>query len=329
MAKFANAVAAALAALVLAAISARLFHDRAAAAVTGVAAALDPSLVLVSIDLQSEALFVLLLTSSGFLLLVCVDRPSSNLGVAAGALLGLAALTRPSALAVAPLLAAPLADRRHPPRARVHLAASAVLGFVLTVAPWTLRNALVFGEFIPISDVGGFNFFLGNSPQMLRFFDVRSREEYDAWASETDRLIGARMEGLGAAGITSPGAVTRVLVRETIANCMAHPALSLRLLWKKTWDWLRPYPNPLFWPRTVVLGVGLTYGVLFILAARGLAVARRRGASVFALGLLASSMVAHVVTVVAWRYRVPYWDPVLLLYGAPAAVGLLRRRTDG
>src|SRR5262249_40128963 len=157
-AKLANAVAAALTALVLAAISARLFRSRAAAAATAVAAALDPSLVLVSTDLQSEAIFILLAVCSGFLLPAPVDRPSSNLGVAGGALLGLAALTRPSAIALVPLLAAPLADRRHPVRARAHLAASAVLGFVLTVAPWTVRNAVRYHEFIPISDNGAFNF---------------------------------------------------------------------------------------------------------------------------------------------------------------------------
>ncbi len=325
-AKVANAVAGALAALVLAAISARLFRDRAAAAATAVAASLDPSLVLVSIDLQSEALFVLLVACSGFLLLASVDRPSSNLGVAAGAFLGLAALTRPSALAIVPLLAAPLADRRHPVRARAHLAASALLGFVLTVAPWTVRNAVRFGEFIPISDVGGFNFYLGNSPQMLRFFDARTREEYNAWSDETDRLIGARMDALRAAGITSPGAVNRTLVRETIGSCLADPGGWALLLAKKTWDWLRPYPNPLFWPRAVVIGIGLLYGALYLLAARGLAIAPRRGVTLFSLGVLAASMAAHVLTVVSWRYRVPYWDPILLLYAAPAAIGLVRGR---
>jgi hypothetical protein len=34
-------------------------------------------------------------------------------------------------------------------------------------------------------------------------------------------------------------------------------------------------------------------------------------------------MAAHVMTLVSWRYRVPYWDPVLVLYGTFGAGTLL------
>ncbi len=33
-------------------------------------------------------------------------------------------------------------------------------------------------------------------------------------------------------------------------------------------------------------------------------------------------MAAHVAIIVVWRYRVPYWDPVLLLYGVWGAARL-------
>jgi hypothetical protein len=105
---------------------------------------------------------------------------------------------------------------------------------------------------------------------------------------------------------------------------VAHPATAAWLLWKKSWDWLRPYPNPLFWPRGVVVVIGLLYAALTLLAARGLLLADRRGASLFCLGLLVLSMAVHVLTVVSWRYRIPYWDPVLILYGA---FGALRGRS--
>ena len=48
------------------------------------------------------------------LLLTAVDRPSSNLALLSGGVLALAALTRPSALALAALLSAPLFDRDYP-----------------------------------------------------------------------------------------------------------------------------------------------------------------------------------------------------------------------
>jgi 4-amino-4-deoxy-L-arabinose transferase-like glycosyltransferase len=324
LAKGANALLGALGPLLLAAIALRLFRSRAAALAAGVAAAFDPSLILVSSDVQSEPLFFVLLLLSGFFLLVCVDRPSSNFGVLAGALLGLAALTRPSALCVVPLLFGPLADRRYPLRVRWHLAASALLGFVLSLAPWTLRNAVVYREFIPISDVGGFNFYVGNSEPMARFFQVRTKQEYETWAEEADHFLDLRVAALRAAGFDSPGALTSELVRITVAQGLAAPGAAARLLWHKALDWLRPYPNPLFWPTPVVVGIGLLYGGLTLLAARGLLIGPRRGASLFCVGLLVLSMAAHVLTVVSWRYRVPYWDPVLILYGA---FGVLRGRS--
>lgn len=325
VAKVASAVLGSFAAVILAAIAARLFGRRGVAIGVGIAAALDPSLVMVSSDVQSEPLFLVLLLGAGFLLLASVDRPSSTLSLAAGILTGLAILTRPSALAVAPMLAAPLGDRRWPFRVRAHIAAAAVLGAVLAVAPWTIRNAAVYREFVLVSDVGGFNFYLGNSDLMARFYEIRDRKTYNSWSDESFRVLGERLNELVAAGVTSPGEITRALVRRTIAEASARPWAMTRLLGRKVRDWLRPYPNPIFWPRTAVLGIGALYTVLYVLAARGLLLAPRRGATVFAIAFLLASMAAHVLTLVSWRYRVPYWDPVLVLYGVFGAGTLLPR----
>lgn len=323
VAKVASAVLGALGAVILAAIGGRLFRRRMVGILAGIGAALDPSLVMVSTDVQSEPLFLALLYAAGFLLLAAADRPSSTLALGAGILTGLAILTRPSALLVAPLLAALLFDRRWPLRARAHLAAAGVLGAALALAPWTIRNAVVYREFVLVSDVGGFNFYLGNSDLMARFYEIRDRRSYDAWSDETFALLGKRLNELAASGITSPGAVTRALVRRTIVEGIAHPGPTADLFGHKILDWLRPYPNPIFWPRTVVFGVGALYTLLFFLAAVGLARAPRRGATVFAVAFLLASMAAHVLTLVSWRYRVPYWDPVLLLYAAFGTVTLL------
>ncbi|HEY6065163.1 MAG TPA: hypothetical protein VIY96_03350, partial [Thermoanaerobaculia bacterium] len=69
VAKVANAVLGGLAAVLLAVIAARLFRRRTIAIGVGAAAALDPSLVMISSDVQSEPLFLVLLLSAGFLLL--------------------------------------------------------------------------------------------------------------------------------------------------------------------------------------------------------------------------------------------------------------------
>jgi hypothetical protein len=75
-----------------------------------------------------------------------------------------------------------------------------------------------------------------------------------------------------------------------------------------------------------VFGVGALYSILYLCAARGLWIAPRRAASLFAVAFLLASMLAHVATFVSWRYRVPYWDPVLVLYGVFGAGGTLAAR---
>jgi 4-amino-4-deoxy-L-arabinose transferase-like glycosyltransferase len=316
----------AFAAPLLALLSARIFRRRAVALATGVGAALHPAFLWNSADVQSEPLFTTLLLAAGFLLLVATDRPSSTLALLAGSVLALAALTRASALALAPLLAAPLFDRRYPFRARTHLAGAALLGFVLALAPWTLRNALVFGDLVPVNDAGGNAFYQGNSDWAVRFFQVRSRDEYLRWVDAMHRDMARQTEALRAAGRTSPSERSRFFVSRAIAERSADPVGWLRLMARKSWEWLRPYPTPWFWARSVVAAVGVFYVVLFALAAIGLIRAPRPGVRAFALGLLAVSMAAHVLLLVVWRYRVPYWDPVLLLYGAFGAGGTLLER---
>ena len=319
MAKLANIALGSLSALLLAALSGRLFRHRGLAIATGIAAALNPSFILVSTDVQSEPLFLFLFLCSGLFLLSAADRPSSTHALVAGVFLALAALTRPSALMLVPLLLAPLLDRRHPLRARGHIAASALLGFTLALSPWTLRNALVFGELIPVNDAAGTAFYQGNSDWHVRFHELTSRAEYDRWLAGLDRDMREQWRNLDGAVRNSPSARSRHFVRKALAERSDEPGSFARLLFQKAWDWLRPYPSPWFWPPGIVIATGCYYTLLLGFSAAGLLLAPRRGVALFCLALLAITMTAHVVVIVVWRYKVPYWDPILLLYGVFAA----------
>ncbi|HEX7252823.1 MAG TPA: glycosyltransferase family 39 protein [Thermoanaerobaculia bacterium] len=327
--KVANALLGALAALLLSALAARIFRSRGVAIAAGLAAALDPGLVLMTADIQSEPLFVLLILAAAFLLLSASDRPSSNLAVLSGLFLAFAALTRPFALVLAPLLAASLGDRRYPLRARGHLAASAVLGFVLGLGPWTIRNAIVYRELVPVNDFAGINLYIGNSDLMDRFYRVHTRAEYDAWIQDLERLTRARFAELRESGEMSPARRTGAFVRMTLAERRAHPDRTLPLLLHKTWDWLRPYPSSLFWPPWVVWTTGLLYGALMVLAVIGAIASPRRGVLIFTIAYLALTMAAHVVFLVVWRYRLACWNPALILYGVFGASLLLGQGSVG
>ena len=319
LAKSENAVLGAVAALLLALLSARIFRRRAMAVATGLVAAVFPSLVVVSVGIQSEPLFLVLLLAAGLGLLAAADRSSLAAACGAGAALGLAALTRPSALALAPLLAAPAFDRSAPSRAGRRLAAGAVLSFLAVLAPWTVRNALRFHEFIPVSDAAGVSLYAGNSAWTRSFYAIRSRAEFARWLDAFDRDLKARLGRLEAAGETTPARRSSGFARMALAEARADPAGTLRLLGVKAWQWVKPYPTPWFWPPAVVVGIGLLYAALDVLAAHGLLRASRRGVAVACLAVLAVSMAAHVLLEVVWRYRVPYWDPILLLYGVAGA----------
>ncbi len=320
LAKIVNAVLGALAAVMLASVSARIFRRRGVALATGAAAAIHPGFVFLSTDIQSEPLFLVLLLAAGWLLLVSSDRPSSSLALFAGAAVALAAMTRPSALLLAPLLAAPFLDRRYPLRVRSHLAAAALLGFLCALAPWTLRNAVVYSEFVPVNDAGGSAFYQGNSDWMVRFYQLKSAEEYRSWSAAMFADLDRQTQAIETAAPGSPNAKSRYFLRKTFEERRAELAAWARLLLRKAWDWLRPYPSPLFWPSWVVWTVGIFYTALSLLAAAGLVTSPRPGVRAFVLVYLAITMTAHVAIIVVWRYRVPYWDPVLLLYGVFGAL---------
>ncbi len=328
-AKIANAFLGSLAALLLAALSARLFRDRLAAVATGLAAALHPGLVSLSTDVQSEPLFLVLLLGSGYFLLAAADRPSSNLAVGAGVLLAAAALTRPSALCLAPLLAAPLFDRRYPVRARAHLAASGLLGCALGLAPWTLRNALVFHELIPVNDAAGSAFYQGNSDAMVRFYGLSTRPQYDRWAADTADDLLQRDREARAQADGSPGARSSYFFHAALAQRLPDPSGWARLAARKAWDWIRPYPNPIFWPSALLWGIGILELSLMVFAVIGFSTADRAGVRNFTLAYLAITLVSHVTLIVVWRYRLAYWDPVLLLYAVPGLLGLKRFPVNG
>ena len=323
-ARFANAALGALVPGLLAALSARLFRRRALALATGVLAAIHPSFVLAASDLQSEPLFLVFLLAAAYLLLAAADRPSSNLAVLAGVCLALATLTRSIGLALTPFLLAPLLDRRYPRRADLHVALSALLGFGAALLPWTLRNAAVFHELLLVNDGAGVIFWGRNSDAALGLAEAPDRAALRQAVEALERRRSQVVASLPDDVRRSPGALSRAMTRAALAERAANWAGTRRLLAWKIGDWLRPYPDPRFWPRWIVLGGGLYYAALFLLAAVGLARAERRGAAACAAAFLAWTMLVHVLLETNWRYRAALWDPVLLLYAAFAAWLLLR-----
>jgi 4-amino-4-deoxy-L-arabinose transferase-like glycosyltransferase len=318
--RLATAAAGALVPVLIAALSARLFRRRGLAIATGALAAVHPTFVLVATEIQTESLYLVFLLSSAFLLLAAADRPSSNLAILAGAGLALAALTRSSALVLAPFLAAPGFDRRHPRRADAHIVFSALLGFALVLGPWTARNALVFRELVLVNDGAGYVFYGRKSEAALALVKARDRAELKQAVAGVEQAREQLIASLPEDVRRSPSRLSRALTDAALAERRADPKGSLQLLAWEAWSWLRPYPDPRFWPRSAVVGLGVAFAILYALAAIGLVRASRRGCAAFCMAVLAVTMLFHVAMGASWRYRTASWDPILLLYGVFGAV---------
>ena len=113
-----------------------------------------------------EAIGVPLYAAGFYSCCLFLDAPSVRRAVLAGALLGLACLTKAGVLPfavlfVAVLLLRPTLAATRPPAAA--LAAFAV-AFVAVLAPVTLHNRIVGGDTVLLTSHAGLNFYIGNNP---------------------------------------------------------------------------------------------------------------------------------------------------------------------
>ncbi|HJQ34523.1 MAG TPA: glycosyltransferase family 39 protein [Pyrinomonadaceae bacterium] len=128
--------------------------------IAGALAALAPQFCWNSVMLLPDTLAVLPLLAAFYLLLRARAGRGMWKALAAGALVGASCWLRANALLLAPFLAlfAPVLFARG---ARLRLSSALVGGAVLALAPLTLRNAVVYGHFIPASLGAGQTFVEG------------------------------------------------------------------------------------------------------------------------------------------------------------------------
>ena len=151
----------AVAVVLIALVAWRLFGRRVGL-VAGVLATVYPPLVLSSVALLSESVYVPL--EVGAILAALAARRATGRravvsAVLCGVLGGLGVLARPNSLVVLALLCVLVLPRGWRARARIHLVvpAAVLAAAVLVVAPWEIRNVVVVHSAVPISNIDGFN----------------------------------------------------------------------------------------------------------------------------------------------------------------------------
>ncbi len=143
--------------LLIAALGASLYGS-GVGRVAGWLAAVHPLLVFFSGYLLTETTFTAMLLLALLASFAWLKEPRAARALGTGLLWGLAILARPTAI-VLPLVVAGwawvplglLLDRR----ARVRQLLLLMLGVVLVVGPWTLRNAVALHAFVPVTTGGG------------------------------------------------------------------------------------------------------------------------------------------------------------------------------
>ena len=138
----------------------RLGRSIAAAAAAGIAVALYFPLVLYTGFILTETLFSFLLLGFVLLALRACDSGQRRWAAAAGALLGLSILVRPSLLAFLPFVAAAAIRGSS---AVVRTSRWTLAAALLTIAPVAAQNSALLGRPSLVATNGGVNFFLAHS----------------------------------------------------------------------------------------------------------------------------------------------------------------------
>lgn len=321
--EIANAVFGAVTAVVLAHVASRELGRRVGI-VAGVLFAVLPGPVLWTDVLVSESLYTLLLVVAVGLILR--SRPTWRWALGLGAVVGLGALVRGEAFTWLLLPLAvwwPSIDRRR----AAGLGAVMIGAIALTVAPWTIRNAVVMDAFVPVAT---------NASQTL-------------WSGHHAGATGAQTYPPDDYLARFPGgpaeqelAASRALRNDAVEYAVTHPLHELQLIPLKVihllrgdsyaLDWvnagqegLPPPLTPIQVERIGVVADAGWFGLLALTIVGGVALGRRWWGT--PVGRLLATSFATCLFLYGfayygnYRYRVPY-EPLMVIVVAAFLVRL-------
>jgi 4-amino-4-deoxy-L-arabinose transferase-like glycosyltransferase len=217
---------------------------------------------------------------------------------------------------------------------RFRNAAILLAAAIVIIGPWTVRNRIVHGEWIPIKSTFWVNVWKGNNPYatgtdrvamtpaerrqywagLLRLTDVKARE--NDIGRQYDKLSASQLAQLHDKTEAQREAIFKKWATGWIS---AHPAAYLDLclvrLEKTFWiDWDNP--------KSYKLVYVVCRAVLLVLAAGGLILAlRRRWSMGYPALLVGSCLLTYTLTITAARFLLPL-EPFFLCLGALCAVTL-------
>jgi hypothetical protein len=294
----------------------------------GRAARLAPWLVIVHPVLVSQSaalvdtmLFTASMVGAYALVVTAPEDARPRRWIAAGLVLGVALLTRSTAIAVVPAALLALGRIVRGGRARLAAAGFVAVGAAAVLAPWFVRNHALTDRWL-LSTVDGVNLWMGNNDDTSRFLDAdRSLDELPGRArydSSEMVPVAEQMERCDAARAAAFG-----FLRE-------HPGDAAVLAVRKAADFWSVTPAPRSTRSTLGrwkdVVCALWTAPLYALGLLGAVLAwRERGAMrALAGGIVLTAAVFTLPHALAWggtRLRVPL-DPLLVALAAVGATAL-------
>ncbi len=239
---------------------ARQWFDRKTALTAGWLAAFWPSQIQFTTVIASETPFLVFLLAALLAWQWPGKRPWRQ-GVCAGVFLAGASYIRPTALLIPFVIAVIEFGRHHSVRRMLSTVVPMLIIMAAIIAPWSIRNTLLFGRFTLISTNGGTNTWMGNNPDTTGFYqrvDPNDETLKNLTEADRDKELGRRAmsyitEYPGRFAIRSITKFARLHERETIGVAWNIDGLENRYpAWTKLF---LKIVSQVYWMAMLVLGI--------------------------------------------------------------------------
>ena len=260
------------------------------------------------VALMTETFFIVFVLFSLYLSLELKEKPTRTRWIWLGLALGMAGLLKQTVLLFVPFLLLWLFWELKKEGIRWWYFTVPVVVIILLIAPWTIRNYLVYHQFLPLNSNAGYALFASNHPDLGT--DWRNDEVV---VPVPEELAGQNEAELN-----------RALTRKGIEFILADPDRYLWLTLDKTLEYFKFWPSSDSGPISNLNRV-LSFGLYLPFMLLGLCLSFSRWRSFVALYLF---MVIHTgIHLLSWpapRYRLPV-DAVLMIFAGLALLELARQ----
>ncbi|MFH1373493.1 MAG: glycosyltransferase family 39 protein [bacterium] len=283
---------------------------------------LYPIMIYFEGELLLDPLFTLLLQIAILRLLIWLEKPSIPTAFLTGLCLGAAAITRPTALVLVPVIILVAAASVKPLRRWLSQAAIMITGIVLLVAPIFVRNLVIADDPTLIASQGGINLYIGNNSEADGVSAVLPEPLGYNWQIREITHLAEQ----GAGRRLKPGEVSAYWTGQAVDWICTCPGQAITLYMKKLY---RNFSNReisnnrdlgSFFQQVPLLRYNpLSFSWLFGLAVVGLVARFCHDSRIRWLSLI---MVVYILASALFFFNSRFRLPLLPYYMVPAAIGL-------